>query len=105
MEKFIVIWASVDNGRCPNASAVLFETFEDALKYARHKASFVKHLANKYTELVGVNKKHARIYLEGKYISASIFVSDLGYDKSTKILDKHLNTYASWDYLHDDVAI
>lgn len=104
-EKFIVIWAEAHKNSCPTSSAVLFETFDEALEYARNQASYHKHLCSKYEELVGTNKRHACIRMSGKYINASYTISNLGYDNQKKVLDTHLNTYCSWDYLPDGIAI
>ena len=87
------------------SSAVLFDTFQDALDYARKDAKSYKHLANNYIEKVGTGKRHASIQMNGKYINKSYTIRDLDYDKSANILCDHLSTYASWDYDHEGICV
>lgn len=102
--KFIVI--VVSNGKDNVvANAVLFESFDEAIGYARSEAKNYKHLSSTYDEYVGINKRHATIKLKGRYINKMYRVSSLSTSWSLNVLDSHPNTYSDWDYLPDDRAI
>lgn len=102
--KFVVIVVSNKKDNLA-ANAVLFESFDEAIAYARSDAKTCKHLASTYDEYVGINKRHATIKLKGRYINKMYRVSSLGTLSSLNILDSHPNTYSDWDYLPDDRAI
>jgi hypothetical protein len=106
-EAFIVIQSDlVSQTNTIASSAVLFPSFEEALEYARKEASHYTHLASYYTEKIGVGKLHADIQMRGKYIHKSFTIRDLNYDnRGYKVLETHRNTYASWDYDHEGIAI
>ena len=105
--KFIcIISCLVEQTNSICSSAILFDSFQEALNYARKDAELYKHIANIYTEKVGVGKLHATIQMNGKGINKSYTIKDLNYDnRGYEVLDTHLNTYASWDYDHKGVAI
>lgn len=102
--KFVVIVVSNEKDNLV-ANAMLFESFDDAIGYARKSAETYKHLASTYDEYVGINKRHATIKLKGKYINKMYRVSNLDTTASKNVLDSHPNTYFDWDYLHDGRAI
>lgn len=102
--KFVVIVVSNEKDNLV-ANAILFESFDDAIAYARSDAKTYKHLASTYDEYVGINKRHATIKLKGRYINKMYRVSNLGTIASKNVLDSHPNTYSDWDYLHDDRVI
>lgn len=102
--RFIVIVTTIQKNDVV-ADAILFESFDDAIGYARKSAETYKHLASTYEEHVGVNKRHATIKLKGRYINKMYRVSNLGTIASKQVLDSHPNTYSDWDYLLDDRAI
>lgn len=106
-ESFIVIQSDlVKQTNTISSSAVLFSSFEEALEYARKEASHYKHLASYYSEKIGAGKLHANIQMRGKYIQKSFTISDLNYDnRGYEVLDTHRNTYSSWDYDHEGIAI
>ena len=101
--QFVVIVSCVDKENV-SSSVILFPSFKEALEYAQADATYYKHLASTYTEKVGDNKLHARITLKGKYINKTYYIHDLGYDKERNVMNTHLNTYSSWDYI-DGIAI
>ena len=102
--QFIVIIScitKVENNNEITSSAIIFNTFDDALRYARNDAMWYKHLASEYIEHVGNNKRHADIKLHGKYINKAYRISDLNYGHPTQdneLFYNHLNTYSSFDY-------
>lgn len=103
---FICIIACVDQeSNSVTTNAVLFNTFEEALNYAREDADFYIHLANNYTERIGTRKLHASIQMSGRYINKTYTIRDLSYVKEDTKLCNFLNTYASWDYDHEGYTI
>lgn len=103
-ESFIVIRVSIAHG-APSVGAVLFDTFNEALEYARKDCNTYKHLANVINEKIGVNKRRARITMSGKYINTSYIINDLQYFEKHKVLKTHRSTYTSLDYLHDGTTV
>lgn len=106
-ENFIVIHSSlVKQSNTIVSDAVVFESFKEALEYAREEASRYKHLASYYCERIGKGNLHANIRMRGQYIQASFTIKDLDYDnRGYKVLTTHRNTYASLDYDEDGITV
>lgn len=98
MKQFIVIITAVVKDEF-SSNAVLFSNFKDAWEYAEIDAKNYKHLSNEYKELKSVKHIHGKITLKGKHIHKVYEVKDLSTDSTANILDTHLNTYSSFDYL------
>lgn len=102
--KYIVIITSIVQDKVAS-NAVLFNSFQEALEYARKQAANQKHLANEYTEKIGTSKLHAKITLRGKYVNMTYTISNLAYVDDMNVLDTHLNTYKNMDFLPDGKCI
>lgn len=100
-----IISCLVEETKSIHSSAVIFPSFDEALEYARKDSGYYRHLASHYLEKVGTGKKHASIQMNGKKFNKSYTIRDLNYDNGHKVLDTHLNTYSSWDYDHEGIAI
>lgn len=99
---FIVIVTCVDHKDTKNvsSSAILCNSFDEALTYARDDAKYYKHLASTYTERIGDNKRHADIKLRGKYINKTYRISNMakGGPCGQVSLNGRINTYNTCDY-------
>ena len=104
-EKHFIVLITGINKEQLSSSAVLFSSFNEAWAYAKTDAALYKHLANEYEELRGTKNLHARITMKGKHIHKMYHVHDLGTDPERNILDTHLNTYSSYDYLQNGIMI
>jgi hypothetical protein len=99
---FIVIVTCVDHKDTKKVSshAILCDSFNEALTYARDDAKYYKHLASTYTERIGNNKRHADIKLWGKYINKTYRISNMAkggpYEQTS--LEGRINTYNTCDY-------
>lgn len=98
MKQFILIYSTLVHNEI-SSNGVLFPSFDEALEYARKQASYHRHLASIYEEKIGDNHRHATIRLKGKDLNVTLRISDLALDRERKVLDTHLNTYSSWDYV------
>ena len=88
-----------------SSSSILFDSFEEALYYARKDAEYYKHLCNEYEEKIGTYKLRANITMKGKYISKRYMISKMECDRMRHINGLRPTTYPVVDFLPDDRMI
>lgn len=85
-------------------NSILFESFEEALNYARKDAEYYKHLVNEYKEEIGIHKHVAEILMKGKGLQKLYSISKMVED-TVSYNKRRLTTYPVTDFLPNDRMI